>query len=94
MAKRIGDTSRLIVSHVPETEITPTEPSRLSRKGKEVIPPKDRIGAGTGKGGRKNHQGVLNYYSLCVVCTNRIDCGPQYRKEILAQLHGNNFYVC
>ena len=46
----------MIVSHVPETEITPTEPSRLSRKGKEVIPPKDRIGAGTGKGGRKTEK--------------------------------------
>lgn len=45
------------------------------------------------KRGGKN-QGVLNYYSLCAVSTNRIDCGLQYRKEILAQLHGNNFYVC
>lgn len=63
MAKRIGDTSRLIVSHVPETEITPTEPSRLSRKGEEVIPPKDRIGAGTGKGGRKNQRGTCVQYT-------------------------------
>lgn len=44
--------------------------------------------------GEEKNQGVLNYDSLCAACTNRIDCGPQCRGEILAQLPGNNFYVC
>ena len=51
------------MGHVPEIEITPTEPSRLSRKGEEVIPPKDDVGAGTGKGGRKNQRCICVQYT-------------------------------
>lgn len=63
MAKRIENTSRPIVGHMPEIEITPTEPSRRSRKGEEVIPPEDHEGAGTGKGGRENQRCTCVQYT-------------------------------
>lgn len=37
MAKGIGNTNGPVLGHVPGMEIMPTESSRLSKKGEEVI---------------------------------------------------------
>ena len=44
------------MGHVTGMEITPTEPSRLSGKGEEVIPPKEHRRAVTGKRGERRNQ--------------------------------------